>query len=85
MKYVEKSNVTCDAKPKSDVNLKFDIGRGEGSSGKCVFPFYYEGVEYRYCAMPELYGGVGFCSFTTIYEGKWGYCTPECPTGNSYR
>ena len=70
----------CCFKPKeSKENCESTPMDGKGKSGTCVFPFYYKGVEYPYCAKPDLYNDVGFCSFDTVYKGNWGYCTDGCP------
>ena len=57
---------------------------GNGKSGNCVFPFYYEGIKYSNCAKPDGNKGVGFCSFNSVYkDGEWGYCTSECPASTT--
>ena len=55
----------------------------EGRSGTCVFPFYWKGQKYDYCAQVGRYGGHGWCSMTTHFIGRGGWCTNECPQGNT--
>ena len=71
--------VTCEAKSKTSLGVTST--KGEGRNGKCMFPFYYGGLKHEYCAGIPSYGGVGWCSFTTYYAYRWGYCTSSCPKG----
>ena len=55
-----------------------------GSNGTCIFPFKHNGIWNWKCKDPEDYGGVGWCSFDSIFGGeasnRWGYCTANCPS-----
>ena len=31
------------------------------------------------CKDPKDYAGVGWCSLDSEYEGRWGYCSSNCP------
>ena len=68
---------------KSQPSASSALSPWEGSSGTCVFPFYYKGEKYDHCWNPGNYGGVGWCSFTTNYVGKFGWCTDDCPMGKN--
>ena len=77
---------TCNALSKSLFIKRYSpttsvLSSWEGATGTCIFPFYWKGHRYDYCANPRQYGGNGFCSFTTNFVGKGGWCTNECPLG----
>ena len=55
---------------------------GKGEAGECVFPFYYGGIKYNNCANEDDKHKDGrWCSFDSVYNEKWGYCTEKCPNG----
>ena len=65
-----KTTTTCDS-------MTVD---GSGESGKCVFPFYFNGTKYNHCANADDAHERGrWCSFDTIDSKSWGYCTKDCP------
>ena len=53
--------------------------KGPVSNGTCVFPFKHNGIENFMCKDPKDYAGVGWCSLDSEYEGRWGYCSSNCP------
>ena len=53
--------------------------KGPVANGTCVFPFKHNGIENFMCKDPKDYAGVGWCSLDSEYEGRWGYCSSNCP------
>ena len=52
---------------------------------RCVFPFTYNGRQYRGCTLVGVNDGIPWCSTLTdargIHvsgQGKWGKCSAEC-------
>lgn len=52
------------------------VSGGSANGEKCVFPFNYKGNTYYSCITIDDVNP--WCSTTTDYSGRYGYCTGQC-------